>query len=166
MYEAGELVVYSNSGVCKIEEITHQKVPGTGEKKAYYKISPLYSTETIFTPVDSGVFMRPVISKQEATRLIAQMPAIQENACEERNNNLLSEQYQSLIKSHSCTDLVHLIKSIYSKSQLVLKQGKKMGQIDQRFMKRAEELLYGELAVALEIPRQDVLQYINDSLSV
>ena len=34
------------------------------------------------------------------------------------------------------------------------------GQMDQRYMKRAEELLYGELSVALGIERDQVVSYI------
>ena len=32
--------------------------------------------------------------------------------------------------------------------------------MDERYLKRAEELLYGELAVALDIPREEVAGYI------
>ena len=37
--------------------------------------------------------------------------------------------------------------------------------IDERFMRRAEELLFGELAVALGIEREDVPDYIAGRLS-
>ena len=37
--------------------------------------------------------------------------------------------------------------------------------IDERFMRRAEELLFGELAVALEIEREDVPAYLAERLS-
>lgn len=36
-----------------------------------------------------------------------------------------------------------------------------MGQIDQQYMKRAEKLLYGELAVALDMPFEQVQPYIK-----
>lgn len=44
------------------------------------------------------------------------------------------------------------------------KQNRHLGQIDKKFMKRAEDLLYGELAAALDIPREDVLNYIQERL--
>lgn len=37
---------------------------------------------------------------------------------------------------------------------------RKFGQVDARFMKRAENLLYGEFSVALGIPFDDVQGYI------
>lgn len=44
------------------------------------------------------------------------------------------------------------------------KQNRHLGQIDKKFMKRAEDLLYGELAAALDIPREDILNYIEERL--
>ena len=39
-----------------------------------------------------------------------------------------------------------------------------MGQVDQRYRKKAECLLHGELAVALGIPLDQVESYIQDSM--
>lgn len=46
-----------------------------------------------------------------------------------------------------------------------MQNGKKPVQIDQRYMKRAEDFLYGELAVALDIPYESVNAYIEDSVA-
>ena len=51
---------------------------------------------------------------------------------------------------------MQLIKGIYEKGKHA-----KLGVVDQRYMKRAEDLLYGELAVALGIERDEVLPYIR-----
>ena len=42
--------------------------------------------------------------------------------------------------------------SIYRKRDEVHSRKKKLGSVDLRFMKRAEDLLFGELAAALDIP--------------
>ena len=39
------------------------------------------------------------------------------------------------------------------------------GQMDQRYMKRAEDVLYGELAAALDIPMEEVPDYIRTTLA-
>lgn len=56
---------------------------------------------------------------------------------------------------------MQLIKSVYSKNQALAGSGKKPGKTDQEYMKRAEGLLHGELAVALEIPVDQVEEYIR-----
>ena len=67
--------------------------------------------------------------------------------------------------SHDCEDLVRLIKTVYFKSKKQAEKGKKPSQTDQHYMKRAEELLNGELAVALDIKYEDVPEYIENELA-
>ena len=52
--------------------------------------------------------------------------------------------------------------SLYEKKQQAQRDKKKFGQIDTRFMKRTEELLFGEMAAALDIPVERVPDYIED----
>ena len=71
---------------------------------------------------------------------------------------LSSEHYQEVLQSHDCGDLVQLIKTVYAKSK---RSGRRLSQVDQRYRKRAEELLHGELSVALGIPFHEVPAYIE-----
>ena len=41
------------------------------------------------------------------------------------------------------------------------RQKRRFGTVDERFLKQAEDLLFGELAAALEIPRSEVRGYIT-----
>lgn len=165
MFQPGDLIIYGSNGVCRVDAVGTPAVKGVDESRLYYTLCPLYSTERIYTPVDTNVVMRPTISRREAEELIAQIPQIKENVCDNRNPNLLSTHYRTSIESNSCGDLIQLIKSVYLKARTAEQNGKKPGQVDKRYMKRAEELLYGELAVALDIPRDDVLDYIESQLA-
>ena len=51
-----------------------------------------------------------------------------------------------------------------AKRRLMTARGKKLGLVDERYMKRAEEMLHGELAVALGVTREQVPQFIADAL--
>ena len=62
---------------------------------------------------------------------------------------------------YSTTDLVEIIKSVYSKKREAEAAGRRVSQMDDRYMKLAEELLHGELSVALEIPKDEVKDYIH-----
>lgn len=165
MFEPGDFIVYGNSGVCKVLKIGLPEIHAANRKKLYYTLQPLYSTETIYTPVDSGVFMRPVLSREEAESLIAEIPKIQESVFNNRNLTLLSAHYEAAFQTHNCEDLIQLIKSIYAKNVSAVQHGKKPGQIDQRYMKRAETLLHGELAVSLGIPLENVADYIAKAVA-
>lgn len=161
MFQTGDLIIYGNSGVCSVDEVCNPESTKVEDGRMYYKLRPLYSTETIFIPVDTKVFMRPIISRREAEALIAGIPSTREQAFVTRNLSMLKEHYESSLQTHDCGDLLQLIRSVYSKGQDATQNKRKLGQLDQRYMKRAEDLLYGELAVALDIPRDEVLAYIE-----
>lgn len=152
MFHVGDHVVYGNSGICTVVAIQPMDRGG----KDYYTLQPFFSSEVIYTPVDTQVFMRPALTREEAETLISQMPCIESERCEDKNFAAMKEHYQKSFDSHACKDLVQLIKGIYDKGR----RGK-LGVVDQRYMKRAEDLLYGELAVALDIERENVLPYIR-----
>ena len=57
----------------------------TGESKMYQVGELIVYGGTIRIPVDSKVFMRPVISRQEAEALIDAIPGMHAEACHERN---------------------------------------------------------------------------------
>ena len=165
MYQVGDMIIYGGEGVCRVEAIGPIDMHGINKNKPYYTLSPLYREGKIYTPVDSKVFMRPVISREAAETLIRSIPDIEGDQYREKNLRLLNEHYQSLIRTHQCEDMVQVIKSAYSRRQARHAQGSKPGQVDERYMKRAEELLHGELAVALGIRREEVADYISKPLT-
>lgn len=58
-------------------------------------------------------------------------------------------------------ELVRLIRAIYAKGRKAAGKGRRLGQVDERSMKRAQEMLHGELAAALEISVDQVADYIS-----
>ena len=69
-----------------------------------------------------------------------------------------------MIATHNCEDLVGLTFRLYNKKKTALENRKKPGFIDERYMALAEKLLFGELAAALEIPFDQVKNYIGEKL--
>ena len=161
VYQVGDLIYYGNTGVCKIVEISPSSLPGAAKGQLYYTIRPLYQECVIYVPVDSDkVFIRPVISREEAERLIDQIPTIRVEAYHGRVISELAQHYESALRTHDCGDLIELTMSIYAKKRNAEEQKRKFGMVDERFMKRAEDLLFGELAAALGMDRDDVPGYI------
>lgn len=166
MYQSGELILYGRTGVCRVEEITREKQHGSGEEQMYYVLKPLYQNCNITTPVDNTkVFSRPIISREEAERVIGVIPTVEPEVYHNRNLNQLREHYRSCMESFDCVDLVKLTMSLYRKKREAEDQKRKFGAVDERFMKEAEDLLFGELAAALEIPRDEVRTYIERALA-
>ena len=64
---------------------------GAQQDVDYYTLSPLYREGKIFTPVDTPVRTRPVMTREEALALIAQIPHIPAQIYENNNPRLLTE---------------------------------------------------------------------------
>lgn len=162
MYEIGDLILYGNTGVCRVVGVEARKGSKGEPERVYYALEPLYQTCTISTPADNDrIFMRPIISKEEAERLIDLIPTIQAEAYHNRAMRELTEHYEAALRTYDCEDLIEMTMSIYAKKQDMESQKRKFGALDERFMKRAEDLLFGELAAALGIPRDAVPGYIT-----
>lgn len=162
MYRIGDLVIYGNNGVCKVEMIGTPDIFGVDKSKLYYTLNSLYYNERIYTPIDTNVFIRPVITNIEAQQLISHIPLINEGVCSDSSLRAVEDYYKELLKTHDCYDLLKLIKTINVKNKLAIEQGKKPGQIDERYIRIAEDLLNGEFAVALGIPKESVKSYLEE----
>lgn len=160
MYQAGDLIMYASTGVCRVQRVgTLDGNPK--DSTQYYTLDPVFDTETIYTPVDTKLFMRPVMTKEQAQALIVRIPDIPHDVCGGCDGKLLSERYRACLNTHKNDDLIRLIKSVYLKNEGAIKAGRYMGQVDQQYMKRAEKLLYGELAVALGMDIDQIEPYIK-----
>ena len=163
MFKVNDLIMYGGTGVCKVTAITTNEFDG--QDKLYYILEPVYQAGIIYAPVDNKkVFMRPVMSESEANDVIDRMPGVSSEVFKSSSTQQLSKHYQSVIDRHNTDDLIMLTKSIRRKMNDAISQNRHLGQIDKRFMKRAEDLLFGELAAALCIPREDVVGYIENRL--
>lgn len=160
MYSIDDLIVYGNTGVCRVADIEQREV-SDGSIRPYYILQPLYQTCVISTPADNcKVFIRPVISREEAEELIDSIPSVKAEAYHNPAFRQVREHYEQSINTHECKNILKLAMSIYAKKQEMISMKRKLGSIDDRYLKRAEELLYGELAVALGMDITEVPEYI------
>lgn len=155
-------MVCGNKGVCQVEDITTLNISGVDKEREYYILKPVYmSGSTVYVPVDAaGDSIRSVLSKEEARELIREIPKIPLITI--TNDKLLEQEYRVCMRSNSCEELIKLIKTIYLRKQKRLEAGRKVTAVDAKYFRLAEDSLYGELAVALEIPREEVESFIAE----
>lgn len=157
MFNEGDLIVYGASGVCRVGETIQM------EGKDYLKLYPVFQRETIFMPLFSDkVRVRSVITREEAENVITDAVARDALPVFENKVQLLNQKYESIIKTYQCSELLYLIMSIHNKRIAAEQKRRKLGLVDERYLKRAEDLLYGEFSIALEIPRENVAGYIRE----
>lgn len=164
MYRINDHIVYGKTGICKITDITVPKHVCNTDR-LYYVLEPLNENCLIYTPVDTKMFMRPVISAEEAERLIDRIPNMQAEAYYNNRLQELMQHYESFINTFDCADLLELAISIHLKKQTVIQQNQKLGQTDEKYRKQVEERIASEFSVALGIPKGDVLGYIESRIN-
>lgn len=165
MFEIGEYVVCGNKGVCVVEEVTTLNISGVDKEREYYILKPLYMAgSTVYVPVDSAAkSMRRVLRRDEAQKLIKGIPDIPLLVI--ANEKLSEQMYRECIKSNDCEELIKIIKTIYLRKQKRMQAGRKVTAVDAKYFHLAEDSLYGELAVALEMPKDEVESYITREMS-
>jgi CarD family transcriptional regulator len=165
VFEKGEYVVYGNLGVCKVQDLVTRRFEGLEAEHLYYVLEPVYQGGVLYVPADNPkIYIRRVISADEANRLIDTLPETRGEAFHSHSAQELSAHYAQAMQTHKCEDLMELTKSIYHKKETMARQGKKFGRVDEHYMRQAEDTLFGELAVALGIPRDGVQGYISQRL--
>ena len=162
MFQPGELVVYGTTGVCRVEAVTRLNAAGPDRDKQYYQLNPFYQDGMIYTPVDNTkISIRPVITREEAEALIDLIPTMKAEVYHAPTLQALAQHYQSAVRSHDCRELIELMMSIYAKQKEAESHKRRLGLVDERYMKQAERLLHGEFSVALGIPFEEVPAYIS-----
>ena len=160
MYCVGEKIIYGENGVCTVEKIEPLGLSGASKDKLYYHLSPLIGSGTYFTPVDSGAYMRPVMSREEAEALIDAMPGIAPAICNDNRFNHVDAYYKELFRQHSCEALVAIVKGLRTR----MATRKTRSSRAEATMKRARAMLHGELSVALGLELGEVESYITSRI--
>ena len=160
MFSVGDKIIYGENGVCTVENIAPLEMSGASADKLYYHLSPLIGTGTYFAPVDSNAFMRPVISREEAEALIDSMESIEPAICTDTRFNHVDAFYKELFKQHTCEALVAIVKGLKGR----MSDKKTKSSRAESTMKRAKDILHGELSIALGIDVAEVENYISARL--
>lgn len=157
MFKVGEFIVYKRD-VCKIEEI--KKI----NNNEYYVLKPIDDLSlTIDVPTDNKFgYLRQIISKEEALNLIKKIPKIDIINSHER---LIENEYKNLINTEKHEDLIKIIKTAYLRNDERLKNNKKISDKDDRYFKKAENYLYNELSISLNLSFGEVKKYIIETVT-
>ena len=163
MYNVGDLVIYGNTGVCTVTAITEQSM-GEKESRLYYELKPYYQKASrILTPVNSTkIPIRPILNEEEAMALISEMPSIELLWIE--SDKMRETQYKECIRSADCRQWISIIKTLYQRRIERQRQGKRMTATDERYLRQAEDYLYSELSIPLNIPREEMETFISDTI--
>lgn len=156
MFRVGEQVAHYKEGICEVTNIGRLDMRCSDNKKEYYTLKPLYNEgATLYVPVNvEQKQIRKVISPNEAKELIDDMENIEVlNVKDEKQRENI---YKNALFQNQCREWIALIKTSYLRKKERISSGKKVINVDERYLNNAERFLCGELAVALGISREKV----------
>ena len=148
--------IINERDVCIIEEVMKKYIKGID----YFILRPLNDkTLKISVPVTSKM-LRNVISFDEANELINNMKNIDVLKDEKQMEN----EYKRLLDTRDLNDLVKIIKTTYLRNKERIDNKKKISEKDDNYFNKAEDYLYTELSVALNMKKSEVKKYIIEKL--
>ncbi len=164
MFKKGEYVVCGNNGICKVTDVTTLNMAGAPKDRLYYILKPVYAEASkVYIPVDNHkVALRAALSAEDAHALIEKIPSLDLVWVENEKQRELT--YKECLRQNTCEEYVRIIKTLYLRKQERLAKGQKIIGLDERYLKQAEDFLYGELAVALGIEKKGVEEYITEEI--
>ncbi|MBO5341579.1 MAG: CarD family transcriptional regulator [Lachnospiraceae bacterium] len=165
MFEVGDFVVYGSDGVYQVDQVGPLDISGIPADKIYYTlVSPYMKGSKIFSAVDNRkVVMRAVMKKDEALELIDSIKDIE--LLEINDDKKRNEVFKEALKTYDCKDLVRIIKTLYVRQEQKLAEGKKNTAGDEKYFHMAEERLYGELAISLDMEKAAVKEYVENRVA-
>ncbi|MCI9488217.1 MAG: CarD family transcriptional regulator [Lachnospiraceae bacterium] len=160
MFQVGEMIICDHNGVCRVLDVT--EMPELQKGVLYYELEPVYSKGSrIYVPVNSRkLVMRRVSTAEEVEALLDEIPHIETIWI--ANEKKREEQYREVARRYDCREWVKIIKTVHMRKKNRSLEGKKITYIDEKYMKLAEENLYGEISIPLKIERSRVEAYIKD----
>lgn len=165
MFSIGSYVMYGKRGVCKVEDIGKFFEESMQDGREYYKLTPMFvKGDHVYIPVENHVFMREVINSETAKKYLDDVAGIKADTFSCRQQTRLADHYKEMMDTYNMDVLLSLIKGIYIKQYQALKKNKKLCQIDQRYLKSAEDIAYGEFAVALSSTPEKIREFVRNEV--
>ena len=163
-YKEGDIVVYSSEGLCEIDELTEKKFDG--KVIGYYVLRSLYNKNSVtYVPMNNEKSlskMRHILNREEIMSLIAEMP--EEVMPWIKNDRDRQKAFKEILIYGDSKDLVRLTRTLYMHREEQMAKGKKLHLSDERVFKEAEKLIYEEISYVMDIPRDQVLNFITDKM--
>jgi len=173
MLEIGDTVVYHNH-VCVVASKREKYFEG----RDYYELHAVLEGSLKFFIVAAEAkppAVRSTMTKQETLRLIEELPGLEvideaelgaespgiSRSVAERQ---IKDEYARRVGQCSPRELAIVVKSAYERIRERELTGKQPMSVDKKFFSLAEKLLYDEISVSLDMPRDEVPDYIQERM--
>ena len=158
MYQIGDKVVHPMHGAGVIDSIVQRKVAGKLED--YYLLKLSVGSMTVMIPTENTqeIGVRPIVSNEEAKKLIQALENIEVDMTQNWNRRYRENMVR--LKSGDLLEVARVVKGLLLReSQRGLSNG------ERKMLRTAKQILISELVLAQSLPYETVENNIDTVLS-
>ena len=148
MYQKGEYILLKSGGIWEVMQSHTQQFHLRNLKTNWKKTLPANSTEIV----------RKICDKNSITEAIERVGFIR--TIQAPNEKLRKELYDMAMNKFDEIEWIRIIKSVYLR-----KQDCRLSPWEENYGATAKEFFHGEISILLNIPYENVEQYITQAVS-
>ena len=164
MYQVGDQVVYGIHGVCRVSALEERVIDR--KRVTYLALEPMGQEGAKYlVPTHNAAAMsklRSMLTPSELEALLHSSPVRTDGWI--RDENLRKQTYRELISGGDRQKLMQMVHTLYHHRAAQTAAGKKVHQCDENFLRDAEKLLAGEVAIVLGLEPDAAKKYVKEQL--
>ena len=166
MYQVGEKVIYGTTGICTVMEIGPLSMHGVDRHRQYYTLQPLHQDGSVYVPVEGEqhLAIRLPISREAAETLVNRIAEIEPFSMKGLNYKQRTDAFSAALHDNDSEHLVQVIKAVVRRKQGF--RERQQYNADNSFLKKAMNLLTGELAYVLDTPVEEMRAQLDKSVRI
>lgn len=165
VFKPGQKLLYGVHGVCTVVGIEQRKVDR--KMVEYYCLSPVEpSASNFYIPTGNPAALsklHPLMTKAELEALMQAVKADPAQWIADENRR--KQHYRDLMATLDRKAMLCAVGSLMRQRDAQQALGKRLHMCDENFLRDAQRLIAGEFSLVLGIPKEEVQQYIQNTLA-
>lgn len=159
MFSIGDVIIYSEHGLCKIDDICEKTIAGV--TRTYYILHPLAQENLqISTPIDNKkVVMLKTMEQEEAEQLLETFKQPGIAWVEEHKKRY--HQYLELIQTGDRKVIADIAITLMQKNLELKENNKRLYDQDRKLLQTIQDILFREMAMSLNTTFEAIDEQVN-----
>lgn len=161
MFKKGDVVVYSASGVCEIEDISKKSFGSFSAE--YYVLKPLMQkASTVFVPTANGALVKkihPILTQSEFESIFASLKTRAPQRPETESER--HDRFIEIIENGDRAGLMLMVYDLNNYSHEQQQNGRRLHIGDEKLLRTAENMLFEEVAYVFGFALTEADEFIK-----
>jgi CarD family transcriptional regulator len=163
MFEIGDVIIYSEHGLCQIDDICEKTIAGV--TRTYYILHPLAQENLqISTPIDNNkVVMLKTMEREEAEQLLESFKKPGIAWIEEHKKRY--HQYLELIQTGDRKVIADIAITLMQKNLELKENNKRLYDQDRKLLQTIQNILFNEMAMSMNTSFEEIEERVNNLIN-